>query len=191
MSTTFAQPVTVRPDETETVRWAPLLVVLAGTFMTFLGFFIVNVALPSIHQGLHAQADALQLIVAGYGLSLAAGQITGSRLGDLYGRRRLFTVGLLLFTLTSAACGLAPNADVLVGARLAQGAACALMCPQVLGILGTVYVGAARAKAFAAYGLAMGIAGVLGQLLGGALIQANIAGSGWRVIFLINVPIGS
>ncbi|MCW2523728.1 MAG: major facilitator superfamily 1 [Frankiales bacterium] len=194
MSTTTEYPTraddVTAADPSDSVRWGPLLVVLAGTFMTFLDFFIVNVALPSIHDELGAGPDAVQLVVAGYGLAFAVGMISGGRLGDLYGRRRMFIIGLALFTLTSAACGLAPNAGLLVTARVAQGAAGALMTPQVLAILGTMYTGAHRAKAFAAYGLAMGIAGVLGQLLGGALIQADIGGSGWRGIFLINVPVG-
>jgi MFS family permease len=116
--------------------------------------------------------------------------ITGGRLGDLYGRRRMFMTGLALFTLTSAACGLAPSAGLLVGARVLQGAAGALMTPQVLAIIGIVYAGPRRDRAFAAYGLAMGFAGVLGQLLGGAIITASVGGSGWRGIFLINVPVG-
>jgi EmrB/QacA subfamily drug resistance transporter len=191
MSTPVADrpPLAVEPP-LETFRLAPLLVVLAGTFMTFLDFFIVNVALPSIHDELHAGPATIQLVVAGYGLSFAVGMISGGRLGDLYGRRRMFRLGLLLFTLTSAACGLAPTAGLLVTARVLQGTAGALMTPQVLAILGAIYTGAHRAKAFAAYGLAMGIAGVLGQLLGGAIIQADLAGSGWRGIFLINVPVG-
>jgi EmrB/QacA subfamily drug resistance transporter len=172
------------------VGWAPLFVVLAGTFVTFLDFFIVNVALPSIHDELHAGPAAVSLVVAGYGLTFAAGMITGGRLGDMYGRRRMFSLGLVLFTLTSLGCGLAPTAGVLVVARVLQGAAGALLTPQVLAILGTVYAGARRGTAFAAYGFAMGIAGVLGQLIGGALIQADIAGLGWRTIFLINVPVG-
>lgn len=170
--------------------WAPLLVVLAGTFVTFLDFFIVNVALPSIETDLHAGPSALSLVVAGYGLTFAVGMITGGRLGDLYGRRRMFCVGLALFTLTSAACGVAPSPGFLIAARFLQGAAGAMLTPQVLAILGTTYVGKQRATAFAAYGFAMGIAGVLGQLLGGALIQADVAGLGWRAIFLINVPVG-
>jgi EmrB/QacA subfamily drug resistance transporter len=170
--------------------WGPLLVVLTGTFMVMLDFFIVNVALPSIQAGLHAGAAAIQLVVASYGLTLAVGMISGGRLGDLYGRRRLFALGLALFTLTSAACGLAPGTGFLVAGRAVQGVAAALMTPQVLAILGTVYTGARRDRAFAAYGLAMGFAGVLGQLLGGIIITANVAGSGWRGIFLINVPVG-
>ena len=176
--------------EPASVGWGPLLVVLAGTFMTFLDFFIVNVALPSIQRDLHAGPAAVQLVIAGYGLSFAVGMISGGRLGDLYGRRRMFTVGLAMFTLTSAVCGLAPGTAFLVTARVLQGAAGALMTPQVLAILGTVYAGHRRDRAFAAYGLAMGIAGVLGQLLGGALIRADIGGSGWRGIFLINLPVG-
>ncbi|WP_242422531.1 MFS transporter, partial [Frankia torreyi] len=163
---------------------------LAGTFVTFLDFFIVNVALPSIETDLAAGSATLSLVVAGYGLTFAVGMITGGRLGDLYGRRRMFLVGLGLFTLTSAACGLAPNAEVLVVARFLQGAAGALLTPQVLAILGTLYAGRRRGPAFAAYGFAMGIAGVLGQLIGGALIEADLAGSGWRAVFLINVPVG-
>jgi len=170
--------------------WGPLLVVLAGTFMALLDFFIVNVALPSIQSGLHASRAAVQLIIAGYGLTFATGMITGGRLGDLYGRRRMFMAGLALFTLTSAACGLAPSAGLLIGARVLQGAAGALMTPQVLAIIGVVYAGPRRDRAFAAYGLAMGFAGVLGQLLGGAIITASVGGSGWRGIFLINVPVG-
>jgi EmrB/QacA subfamily drug resistance transporter len=184
---TLAPPI---PRSTGDTGWAPLLVVLAGTFVTFLDFFIVNVALPAMHTDLHAGPAAMSLVVAGYGLTFAAGMITGGRLGDLFGRRRMFALGLALFTLTSAACGLAPTAGALVVARMLQGAAGALLTPQVLAILGTVYEGARRGTAFAAYGFAMGIAGVLGQLLGGALIQADIAGLGWRAIFLINVPVG-
>src|SRR5580658_5922368 len=139
--------------------WGPLFVVLAGTFMTFLDFFIVNVALPSIQRDLHAGPAAVQLVVAGYGLTFAAGMITGGRLGDLYGRRRMFMIGLALFTVTSAACGLAPNATFLVVARVLQGGAGAMMTPQVLAIIGTVYTGERRARAFATYGMVMGIAG--------------------------------
>jgi EmrB/QacA subfamily drug resistance transporter len=180
----------IRQERAAEYGWGPLFVVLAGTFMTFLDFFIVNVALPSIQHDEHAGPAAIQLVVAGYGLTFAAGMITGGRLGDLYGRRRMFAIGLALFTVTSAACGLAPNATFLIVARVLQGAAGAMMTPQVLAILGTVYTGERRAKAFAIYGMVMGIAGVLGQLLGGLLIQADIAGSNWRGIFLINVPVG-
>jgi len=189
MSTsTLARPATGRAGTVPGL--GPLVVVLAGTFVTFLDFFIVNVALPSIHADLHADSVAMSLVVAGYGVTFAAGMITGGRLGDLHGRRRMFTIGLALFTVTSALCGAAPSATALVVARALQGAAGAMLTPQVLAILGTTYEGPRRDRAFAAYGFAMGIAGVLGQLLGGALIQADLAGLGWRAIFLINVPVG-
>jgi EmrB/QacA subfamily drug resistance transporter len=181
---------TARVDAAPAFDRMPLLVVLAGTFMTFLDFFIVNVALPSIQTGLGAGVDAVQLVIAGYGLAFAVGMISGGRLGDLYGRRRMFSIGLALFTVTSLACGVAPSIDILVAARVLQGVAGAMLTPQVLAILSAVYDETVRPKAFAAYGFAMGIAGVLGQLIGGALIDANVAGLGWRSIFLINVPVG-
>jgi len=167
-----------------------LLVMLSGTFMVVLDFFIVNVAIPSIQHELHASSGALQMIVIGYGLANAAALITGGRLGDMHGRRRLFMIGIGLFTLASAACGLAPNAEVLVAARVAQGVAGALLQPQVLAMLGMLYGGAERQRAFAAYGLTLGLAAAGGQLIGGLLIDANLAGLGWRTCFLINVPIG-
>jgi EmrB/QacA subfamily drug resistance transporter len=170
--------------------WGTLLVLLAGVFITTLDFFIVNVAIPATQSDLHAGPSAIQFIVAGYGLALAAGLITAGRLGDLYGRRKLFALGLGLFTLASAACGMAPTAGFLVGARVAQGIAAALLTPQVLGIINIVYTGEHRAKAFNAYGLAIGFGAVFGQLIGGALIKVDLAGLGWRSIFLINVPIG-
>jgi len=167
-----------------------LWVMLSGTFLVVLDFFIVNVALPSMQRELLASAGTLQLVVAGYGLATAAGLITGGRLGDLFGRRRMFMLGLLLFTLASAACGFAPNAEMLVAARVLQGLAGALLQPQVLAMIGLAYIGEGRARAFAAYGLTLGLGATLGQLVGGLLIHADPAGLGWRSCFLINVPIG-
>ncbi len=167
-----------------------LLVLLAGVFTSLLDFFIVNVALPDTQRDLRAGPSAVQFIVAGYGLALAAGLITAGRLGDLYGRRRMYVLGLGLFTLASAACGLAPSAGFLVGARVIQGGAAALLMPQILGIINTIYTGPARARAFTAYGVAIGFGAVFGQLIGGVLIRLDLAGLGWRSIFLINVPIG-
>lgn len=179
------------PPQVTRPRWAALPVVLAGLFIATLDFFIVNVALPAIQRDLHAGSAAVQFVVAGYGLAYAAGLITGGRLGDIHGRRRMFGLGVGLFTLASAACGLAPSPGVLVTARVAQGVAAALLSPQVLSLLGVLYTGAARARAFTAYGLTLGVAGVAGQLLGGLLIDADIAGAGWRACFLINVPVGA
>jgi EmrB/QacA subfamily drug resistance transporter len=170
--------------------WGALAVLLAGVFISLLDFFIVNVALPDTQRDLHAGPSAIQFIVAGYGLALAAGLITAGRLGDIYGRRRMYALGLGLFTVASAACGLAPSAGFLILARVAQGAAAALLMPQILAIINTVYTGTRRAKAFTAYGMTIGFGAVFGQLIGGVLIKLDVAGLGWRSIFLINVPIG-
>jgi EmrB/QacA subfamily drug resistance transporter len=167
-----------------------LPVLLAGVFTCLLDFFIVNVALPDTQRDLHAGPSAVQFIVAGYGLAVAAGLITAGRLGDLYGRRKLYVLGLGLFTVASAACGLAPSAGFLVAARVVQGAAAALLMPQILAIINTIYTGPARAKAFTAYGMTVGFGAVFGQLVGGVLIRLDLGGLGWRSIFLINIPVG-
>lgn len=167
-----------------------LLVLLAATFMTALDIFIVNVAIPAVQSDLHAGTAAIQWVVAGFGLAVATGLITAGRLGDIFGRRRMFAVGLALFTVTSAACGIAPTAGDLVAARVLQGLSAALMSPQVLAILQTAYTGKAQARAFGMYGLTMGIGAVFGQLIGGLLIKADVLGLGWRACFLINVPVG-
>ncbi|AWT47084.1 MULTISPECIES: MFS transporter [Streptomyces] len=171
-------------------RASVLPTVLTGVFVTILDFFIVNVAIPSLQQDLRAGPTAVEWVVAGYGLAYGAGLILGGRLGDLYGRRRMFVVGLALFTAASLACGLAPDAGALVAARVAQGLAAALLSPQVLAIIRTAYSGPAQARAVGAYALTMGLAAVFGQLIGGALIRADLLGGGWRLCFLINVPIG-
>jgi EmrB/QacA subfamily drug resistance transporter len=170
--------------------WAPLAVILCGTFVYVLDFFVVNVALPSIQRDLGASTAAIEWVVAGYGLTSAALLVTGGRLGDHYGRRRLFCAGLAVFTVTSALCAVAPGAGFLVAARLAQGVGAAIMAANVLSILGTTYTGPARVKAISVYGMVMGVAAVGGQLLGGILISANVAGLGWRTIFWVNVPVG-
>jgi EmrB/QacA subfamily drug resistance transporter len=183
------------PNRTVSTRqraatWAPLAIILCGTFVYVLDFFVVNVALPSIQRGLSASPAAIEWVVAGYGLTSAAFLVTGGRLGDHYGRRKLFCLGLAAFTVTSALCAAAPDAGFLVAARLAQGVGAAVMAPNVLSILGTTYTGAARVKAISIYGMVMGVAAVGGQLLGGLLIAANVAGLGWRVLFWVNVPVG-
>jgi EmrB/QacA subfamily drug resistance transporter len=171
-------------------QWAALAVVLTGTFMVVLDFFIVNVAMPAMQSDLHAGTGAIEWVVAGYGLTFATFLITAGRLGDQLGRRRMFSAGLALFTVASAACGLAPSPAVLVVARLVQGLAAALLSPQVLSIIGVVYNGPDRVRAISIYGIVLGLAAVGGQLIGGVLVQADIAGLGWRSCFLINVPIG-
>ena len=167
-----------------------LLVLLAGAFLPIADFFIVNVALPTIDRSLHASAPALELIVAGYGTAYAAALVLGGRLGDRYGRHRLFLGGLITFVVASLVCGLAPTIEVLVAARVIQGAAAALLVPQVLATAHATLEGERKARALALYGATSGIAAVVGQLAGGLLVHANIAGTSWRPIFLVNIPLG-
>jgi EmrB/QacA subfamily drug resistance transporter len=184
-------PATARQDQpAESPEWRILPIILTGVFMSVLDAFIVIVAIPSIQRDLHSSEAAIQWVITGFALAYGASLITGSRLGDIFGRRRVFTIGLNLFTLSSLACGLAPNTPFLLVSRIAEGIAAGLMSPQALTILGLAFRGEARARAFSAYGVVMGIAGVIGQLLGGLLIEANFFGSTWRPIFLINVPFG-
>ena len=171
-------------------RWAALPVLLAGAFMVVLDFFIVNVALPSIATDLHASESSLEWVVAGYGLAFAAFLITAGRLGDEHGRRRVYAIGLVLFTVASLACGLAPTPTTLVVARIVQGLAGGIVMPQVLSIIGVTYRGPHRVRALSIYGVVLGLAAVGGQVIGGALVQTDVLGLGWRGCFLINVPIG-
>ncbi len=166
-----------------------VITVLIGVFLSMVDFFIVNVALPSIEQSLNASSATLELIVAGYGIAYALLLVLGGRLGDAFGRKRLFLAGMTAFGVTSLLCGLAPTAGTLVLARIAQGAAAAAMVPQVLATIQATTTGHHRARAIGMYGAAGGIAAVAGQLLGGVLISADIAGTGWRLIFLVNVPV--
>ncbi|MFI6445045.1 MFS transporter [Kitasatospora sp. NPDC050543] len=189
-STTTATTAPAAPATGEPSALGLLLVVLAATFMTALDFFIVNVAIPSVQLDLRAGPTAVQWVIAGFGLALAGGLITAGRLGDRYGRRRVFGLGLALFTLASAGCGLAPTAAALIGARALQGLSAALMGPQVLAMLRTSFSGAAQARAFSLYGLTMGVGAVFGQLIGGLLIRADLFGLDWRSCFLINLPVG-
>ena len=167
-----------------------LAVILGAAFMVVLDFFIVLVAIPSIQRELAASSAALQLVVAGYAIANAAGLIAGGRLGDIFGRRTLFTAGMAMFVLASLGCALATTPSALVTMRFAQGLAGAMLQPQVLALLSSTFEGALRQKAFAAYAMSMGLAGVCGQLIGGALIEANWLDWGWRWCFLINLPIG-
>jgi MFS family permease len=165
-------------------------VLLLGVLMPQIDYFVVNVALATIRRSLGASPAVLELIVAGYGTAYATLLVIGGRLGDRFGRRRVFTAALLGFTATSLGCGLAPSAGLLLGFRILQGACAALVVPQVVATFHATLTGMRRARAQSLYGAAAGGAIVIGQLLGGLLVTANIAGFGWRPIFLINVPIG-
>lgn len=169
---------------------AGVFILLAGAFLPIMDFFITNVALPSIDASLHASASSLELVIAGYGVAYATLLVLGGRLGDSYGRRRIFLGALLGFVLASLACGIAPNVGALIGARVVQGASAALLVPQVLATFHQVLEGERKSRAVALYGATSGIAAVVGQLVGGLLVSADIAGTSWRPIFLVNVPIG-
>ena len=163
--------------------------VLIATFIGQFDFFVVNVAAPDIQTSLGAGNTALELVVAGYAFMYAAGLVTGGRLGDLLGRRRVFIAGLTAFAVTSALCGLAPNAGVLIACRAMQGLSAAVMLPQVLAFINTVVAPERRGWAMGWFGVASGVGSIAGQGLGGFLVQANPWGLGWRLIFLVNVPI--
>src|SRR5439155_17172165 len=153
--------------EPGTLTLAGLLTVLLGAGLSIIDFFIVNIALPTIDLTLDASPAMLELVVAAYGIAYGVLLVVGGRLGDAFGRRRLFTTGLALFTLTSLGCGLAPTAGLLVAARAAQGAAAALMVPQVLSSIQATTTGERRSRAVGWYGATAGLSMIVGQLLGG------------------------
>ena len=171
-------------------RWWMLPVILVGSFLSFLDFFIVNIALPAMHDDLGARPAQLQFVVAGYGIGFAVSLITGGRLGDIFGRKRVFLVGIGGFTLASALCGLAVNPTMLIASRVLQAMMAATLTPQVLAIIRVEFAPHERPFAIGLYGTSMGFASIVAQVLGGALVSINLFGWSWRSIFLINVPIG-
>ncbi|MGE7438384.1 MFS transporter [Kitasatospora sp. NPDC001175] len=171
-------------------RWAALAVVMTASLMDLVDVTIVNIAMPSIQKDTGASFSALQWITAGYALAFAVGLITGGRLGDIYGRKRLFLLGVTGFTLASALCGLAGSPAFLVAARVLQGGTAALMVPQVLAIIHTTFPAEERGKVFGMFGAMVGLGAVLGPLLGALLSEWDLFGLGWRPIFLVNLPIG-
>jgi MFS family permease len=167
-----------------------LAVVLIGQFMAVLDASIVNVAAPSIHASLHASGASLQLIVAGYTITYAVLLVTGARLGDIIGHRRMFLAGVAVFTVTSLGCGVATTSGSLIGLRFAQGVGAAMLIPQVLSLIQRTHTGAARVKAMSRYAAVIAGGAVVGQVAGGLLISANLFSWGWRPVFLVNVPVG-
>ena len=185
---------TAARDESHTLdsrRWAALAVLLVGAFLAPLDFFIVNVAMPSITSGLAATADEVQLVISGYAIVYAAFLITGGRLGDIFGRKAVFLAGLAGFALASALCGLAWSPTALIMGRLLQALAAAAMAPQALASVHALFPANERGRALGIYGVTLGLSSIAGQLLGGALVGADIDGFGWRLIFLINLPIAA
>ncbi|QKG19856.1 MFS transporter [Actinomadura verrucosospora] len=173
-----------------TTPWRAVAVVLTGAFMAILDSFIVIVAGPSIKADLHIGDGPLQWVLAGYQLTYAVLLITGGRLGDLYGRRRVLLFGTGAFTVASVVCAMADGAAALIAARLVQGLGAALMLPQTYAFLTVLVPDRDRHRAFGVLGMVMGLAAVAGQLAGGLLIGSDVLGSGWRSVFWINVPIG-
>lgn len=168
---------------------AALLVVLFASFIDLVDATIVVVAAPAIEASIGAGDAELQWIVAAYALALGAGLITAGRLGDRYGRKRIFLLGLAAFAVTSALCATASTPEVLIGFRAAQGLAAGIMVPQVFGIIRGSFPPARQAAAFGAYGAVQGLAAIAGPLLGGLLVDADLLGLGWRSIFWVNVPL--
>jgi MFS family permease len=171
-------------------RWWVLAIVVAAQFMFGVDAFIVNVAIPTIAVDLHASPAQIEAVIAVYLIAYATLVVTGGRLGDIYGTRKVFLAGVLGFSVTSLWCGLAQSGAELIVARLAQGATAALMVPQVLATLHLLFSDGSRGRAFGIYGVVLGLAGAAGFLLGGVLVTLDLAGLGWRVVFFVNVPIG-
>src|SRR6266567_1045277 len=182
--------VTDTVSQPDSRRWLMLPVVLLAMFMAGFDIWVVNVAAPSLQRDLHVSDAALQLIVGGYAFMYASGMVTGGRMGDLVGYRRMFMIGVATFAAASLLCGLAQSPAELIGARLLQGLTGAAMVPQVLALITATFPAPERSRALAWFGVTMGLAFVSGQILGGLLLQANILGLGWRAIFLVNVPVG-
>lgn len=192
MDTALPAPATVAAPEAppDPRRWVGLVLILTASFLTSFDFFVVNVALAAMRTDLGARPAQIEFVVAGYGLAFAVLLVTGGRLGDLFGRKRLFLVGMAGFTLASALCGLATTANGLIVARVFQGLTAATMNPQVLAIIRVTFPAAERARAIGYFGMTLGAASIAAQVIGGALIEADLWHLGWRPIFLVNVPIG-
>jgi len=171
-------------------RWWALAIVVAAQFMFVVDAFIVNVALPSIRADLHASASDMQGVLAFYQIAFAVLVVAGGRLGDIYGSKSAFLAGLVGFTAASLWCGLAHSGLELVLARAGQGAAAALMIPQVLATIHRLFGDGERGKAFGIYGFTLGFGAAVGFGLGGWLLAANVGGFGWRTVFFVNGPVG-
>ncbi|MEU5545097.1 MFS transporter [Streptomyces sioyaensis] len=170
--------------------WLVLLIVLAAAFMQLVDVSIVNVAVASIQKGLNASYTQVQWVLAGYTLAFAVLLVTGGKLGDRVGRKRMFMIGMAGFTVASLLCGIAGSADMLVAARVLQGLSAALMYPQVYSVIQVTFPPERRGTALGVLGGVIGLAAITGPLVGGLLIQADLFGWAWRPIFLVNIPVG-
>ncbi|MFA5522427.1 MAG: MFS transporter [Castellaniella sp.] len=185
-----APPVIPAGSISDAVRWRILVVLLVAIFMTLIGVSIVNVALPSIQQSLQASHSDIQWVLSGYALTFGVVLVSAGRAGDIMGRGGIFLLGVLIFTLSSVAAGLAPDANWLNGARFVQGIGSGLLNPQGVGMIQQYFRGAERGRAFGYFGTAVGFSVAVGPVLGGFLIEMGGADLGWRLTFLVNVPIG-
>ncbi|MFD7260259.1 MFS transporter [Streptomyces sp. NPDC059874] len=183
-------PATTNGSSVDRRRWLALAIVMTATFMDLVDVTIVNIAIPSMRQHLGASTSAIQWITAGYALAFAAGLITGGRLGDIYGRKRVFLIGITGFTVASLLCGIAANPGMLVASRIFQGGMAAMMVPQVLAIIHVTFPPHERGKVFGMFGAIVGLGAVSGPMLGALLSDGNFFGLEWRPIFLINLPVG-
>jgi EmrB/QacA subfamily drug resistance transporter len=196
--TTLLEPPVVTPDQpdstsasgTPPLMWAGFAVILSAMILNILDSTIVNVAAPSIQASLSMSTSSLEWVAAAYTLALAVGLMAGARLGDMYGRKRMLMLGLVGFVASSAFCSFAWSGDVLVAARAAQGLAAAVMVPQTFGLIRDIFPPQHIGKAFAAFGPVIGLSTVLGPVVAGLLMKADLFGSDWRGLFLINIPIG-
>src|SRR3954451_8613987 len=191
MTTTAATlPTAIVEERGHPLRWRILAVILAVEVMDLLDGTIVNVATPAIRAALGASLTQLQWIAGGYALTFSIGLVTGGRLGDIFGRRRMFLIGVAGFTLASVLCGAALTPGMLIAFRLVQGLFAAMMIPQGFGIVKQVFPANEIGKAFGMFGPVIGGSAVLGPVIGGLLVDGDLFGSGWRMVFLVNLPVG-
>jgi EmrB/QacA subfamily drug resistance transporter len=171
-------------------KWLVLAFVLAAECMDLFDGTIVNVAAPSISKELHSSTSSLQWIIGGYALTFAVGMVAGARLGDIYGRKRIFVIGAVGFVLASLLCAFAVNSEMLISFRLVQGLAAAMLIPQGLGIIRATFAPSELGSAFGIFGPVIGLSAVLGPIIGGLLVDADLWGTGWRLVFFVNLPLG-
>src|SRR5579862_8616445 len=185
----------VQPSSSSTtgrrLRWLAFAAAVAAAAMDLLDSTIAQVAAPSIRRDLGGSDAMIEWVTAAYGLSMAVGLLTGGRLGDLYGRKRVLLSGLVVFLAASAACAVAGSPGELIAARAVQGGAGAMMVPQVFGLISDLFAPEEMGKAFGVYGPVMGLSAMLGPIVSGGLIDLDLVGSGWRMIFLVNLPVGA
>lgn len=191
---TLEAPITITaaapPDSAARRRWLGYSAVVAATVLNLLDSTVVSVGAPAIQADLGGSYASLQWMSAGYTLALAVLLLVGGRLGDMVGRKRMLLAGVAGFTVTSLLCAAAVTPEMLVGSRVLQGAFGAMMLPQGFGLIRDLFPPAEMGKAFAIFGPLMGLGAVLGPIVGGTLLDANVFGTGWRMLFLVNLPVG-